>query len=278
MPASTPNRPHALALGLLLPIALAGGASAQTSWVDPPPRPAVAAPAKESMKAAAQGQAQGQITDPAKQQTGPARQAAGTEPADDALPKAASTRAAGPKRAAALERPPVRETLRRRGSHPHRLAETPAAVGPMPVATPSAERAAAARALAASYLATVSGSGDTMVGATPRFYGTRVRFYGRPVTQAGLLAEKRSFVQRWPERRYEPRAIRTACDSETCTIHTIVDFRTASPDRGTVSTGAAELILEVSFSGARPVIVGETGRVLRRNVQAATLAPSPGKA
>ena len=297
MPATIPTRSRALALGVILPLALVGGASAQqqgagsaSSWVDPPARSGVAAPAvpaKESMKApvteAAQDrateQANRQATDKAREKE-PVRQAA--RPDDDALPKdalpkAASTRAAGPKRAAALERPPAREAQRRHIPHyvpqSRRLADTPAALAPA-----SGERAATARALAANYLATVSASGDTMVGAAPRFYGTRVRFYGHPITLAGLVAEKRSFVQRWPERRYEPRAIRTACDSETCTIRTIVDFRTANPARGAISTGAAELILEVSFAGTRPVIVGETGRVLRRSVQAGTLAPSPGKA
>jgi hypothetical protein len=206
----------------------------------------------------------------------PVRQAARPDPAEDALPKAAATRAPGPKRAAALERPSGREALHRHAHHPHRLADTPAA-GPAPAAA-STERAAAARALTASYLATVSGPGDTMVGAATRFYATRVRFYGRPISTAGLVAEKRSFVQRWPERRYEPRAMRAACDAETCTIRTIVDFRTANPGRGAVSSGEAELILEVGFAGTRPYILGETGRVLRRSIQAGTLAASPGKA
>ncbi|MCJ2141219.1 hypothetical protein [Methylobacterium sp. E-066] len=283
MPATTLTR--ALALGVVLPLALVGAASAQqqgagsqSSWVDPPARSAPAAAAKAQPKDPAGDQAKRAV--PEKE---PVRQAAKPEPADDALPndalpKGATTRAAGPKRAAALERPRAREALRRPAPHPRRLADTPAAVAPAPVSAASGERAAVARALAANYLATVSSSGDTMVGTAPHFYGTRVRFYGHPITLAGLVAEKRSFVQRWPERRYEPRTIRTACDSETCTIRTIVDFRTANPDRGAISTGAAELILEVSFSGNRPVIVGETGRVLHRSVQAGTLAPSPGKA
>jgi hypothetical protein len=283
MSATIPTPARALALGVILPLALIGGAAAQqqgatsaSSWVDPPARTATsapAAPAKEPTKAASQEQAK-----PPAQDRKPVRQAAKPEPADDALPKAASTRAAAPRRAAALERPASREPLRRHAAHPRRLADTPAAIAPAPVSAASAERAAIARALAANYLATVSSSGETMVGAAPHFYGSRVRFYGHPITLAGLVAEKRSFVQRWPERRYEPRSIRTACDSETCTIRTIVDFRTANPDRGAISTGAAELVLEVSFAGARPVIVGESGRVLRRSVQAGTLAPSPGKA
>jgi hypothetical protein len=72
--------------------------------------------------------------------------------------------------------------------------------------------------------------------------------------------------------------MRAACDAETCTIRTLVDFRTANPGRGAVSSGEAELILEVGFAGTRPYILGETGRVLRRSIQAGTLAASPGKA
>jgi hypothetical protein len=316
MSATRPARPQALALGLILPLAFAGAASAQEpganarpAWVDPPPRTATPAAGTEAPRATDQARAAkadkpadkatDKLTDKAAVQQavqpnqgrtdgvreaardgGTARQAAKPEPAEDALPKAAETRAPGPKRAAALERPSGREALRRPVHHPHRLAETPAAVSPALAApaSDSAERAAAARALTARYLATVSGSDDTMIGAATRFYATRVRFYGRPVTTAGLVAEKRSFVQRWPERRYEPRAMRAACDAETCTIRTIVDFRTASPGRGAVSSGEAELVLEVGFAGTRPYILGETGRVLRRGVQAGTLAPSPGKA
>jgi hypothetical protein len=305
MPATTPSRPQAVALGLILPLAFVGAAAAQqqsaaprTAWVDPPPRSAAPVPAQgagpDTLKAAAaeppkaQSGVQAQPGEPLKRQardrhdrepgTEPVRLAARAEASEDALPKAAGTRAPGPKRAAALERPHGREAMRRHAHPAYRLAETPAAApAPWEVAALS-ERAAAARMLTARYLATVSGSDDTMVGAATQYYATRVRFYGRPITTAALLAEKRSFVQRWPERRYEPRAMRAACDTETCTIRTRVDFRTANRDRGAVSFGEAELILEVGFSGTRPYILGETGRVLRRSIQAGTLAPSPGKA
>ena len=304
MPATVPHRPHVLALGLILPLAIAGAAAAQsqnaaprTAWVDPPPRATPATPgaaatsgvavtpgaapmpgAVEAVRdqagtaAGARQQAQEKARGP--RDAVPVRQAAKPEPDDRGPTKVARARPAGPRRAAALERPSVR-TMPHRFGHPvHRYALIP--VAPPPVVTGA--RAAAARALTADYLATVSGPGDAMVGAANRIYATRVRFYGRPVDTAGLAAEKRSFVQRWPVRRYEPRAMSTACDAETCTIRTLVDFRTANPDRGAVSAGEAELILEVGFAGARPYILGETGRVLRRSLQAGALAPSPGKA
>ena len=182
----------------------------------------------------------------------PLRQAARPEPRESALPKTAATRPPGPKRAAALERSVGRGTPHRHGHLGYRYAEAPVAPGPIPAV--SGERAAAARALTADYLVTVSGPGDAMIGAANRFYATRIRFYGHPVTTAGLAAEKRSFVQRWPVRRYEPRAMSTACDAQTCTIRTLVDFRTANPERGAVSSGEAELILEVGFAGARPTL------------------------
>ena len=124
----------------------------------------------------------------------------------------------------------------------------------------------------------VSAPGEAMVGAAPRLYGARVRFYGRATTLAALIAQKRSFVRRWPRRRYEARTIRTACDAEGCTVRALVEFHAASPGRGAVSRGAAELVLAVTFSGSRPVIAAETGRVLRRGAQAGALAPARGRA
>ena len=263
--ASSPLRPgaRALVLGLILPLAICGAASADPpSWVDPPARPAAAAPDAPKPPAA-------------------------VTPDDDGLPKAVSTTAPTP--AANTERtlaqkPPAPIARMRR---PGRLAGTTAADGararpasaePVSAEPASGVRAAAARALAAEYLAAVSSPGEAMVGAAPRFYGARVRFYGRATTLAALIAQKRSFVRRWPQRRYAARTIRTACDAEGCTVRAIVDFHAASPGRGAVSRGAAELVLAVTFSGSRPVIAAETGRVLRRGAQAGTLAPARGKA
>ncbi len=295
MPATVPHRPHALALGLILPLAFAGAASAQqqnaapvAGWVDPPSRASAPAPGAAQAGKDRTGEAVRDMAgtqpprEPAKAdvgrtgETAPGRQAVKREPAEEAPPTAARVRIQNPRRAAPPDRPSGREAQRRRAHPAYPFAAMPAGVDPDPAV--SAERAAAARALTADYLATVSGPGDAMVGAASRFYATRVRFYGRPITTAGLVAEKRSFVQRWPERRYEPRAIRAACDPESCTIRALVAFRTANPGRGAVSSGEAELILDVGFAGTRPYIVGETGRVLRRSLQAGTLAPTPGKA
>lgn len=251
-----PARSRALALGLILPLAISGAALADpASWVDPPARPAAAAPEASKPPVAA-------------------------TPGEDGVPNAATTAppltptpAANPDRTVGPNPPAPTARIGR----PRRPSDA-AATDDGPTRPASGGRAQAARTLAADYLASVSAPGGAMVGAAPRFYGARVRFYGRATTLAALIAQKRSFVRRWPDRRYEARTIRTACDGEGCTVRAIVDFRAASPGRGAVSRGAAELVLVVTFSGSRPVIVAETGRVLRRGAQAGTLAPVRGRA
>jgi hypothetical protein len=150
-----------------------------------------------------------------------------------------------------------------------RLADTPTPMAP-PAASEARfpEWAATATRLTDRYLDSVSAPGDAMVAAAPRFYAERVRFHGRTLSLAALIAEKRRFVRRWPERRYEAQggATRTACNaaSATCIVHTTFDFRANNPARGVRSQGVSELSLTISFAGERPLIVAESSRVLRR--------------
>lgn len=260
-----PARPASL---LALSLLLSGGAlvpaSGQTGWVDPPARgaapqaPARAEPPAEAKPALPPGVEAPQASAPLAASR-PARQAA-TEPAE----------------------PRARRTARRRPAR--RLAETPPPAPAAPqAAVPQASApearltdwAGAAQALTADYLGTVSAPGARIVSEAPRFYAPRVRFFGREMSLPALMAEKRSFARRWPERSYEPRGMRTACNGAlgTCIVRTQVEFRAASPGRGALSSGLAELVLEVSLAGPRPVIVSETSRVLRRGGMSA-LAPS----
>ena len=136
---------------------------------------------------------------------------------------------------------------------PARSAETP------PVDT--------ARRLALAYLATVS-SAD-MAEAAPRFYGRWVRFHDRLVSRQALIAEKRRFVRRWPERRYEadgePRVICSDA-GRTCIVRALLRFEASSTARGRRSRGTAEVTLTIRLDEGRPVIVAETSRVLRRGL------------
>ncbi|GJE37471.1 hypothetical protein [Methylobacterium persicinum] len=267
----------ATALGLVLPLLALPAVADPRAWVDPPKatgKPAEGTPAA-APEAAAPKVAPPRLASPAPAAAAPAYEAAVTH----------RRHAASAKQERARER--IAASPRHRHSPPRsRLADTPAvtpSMGPVPVAAAPAGRAEAAQALATEYLSAVSSPGEAMVGATPRFYSTRVRFYGRSTTLAALLDEKRGFVRRWPERRYAARAFSTQCtrDGSTCIVRAIVDFRAANPQRGAVSRGASELVLEVSFAGQRPVIVAESGRVIHRDGpsqdRAETLAGAPGR-
>lgn len=296
------------ALGLILPLGLAGAARAQSpGWIDPP---AKTAPAKTTSTKTAPGnagpaEATSEGTAPAPVETAPAA-ASVAAPAPVVPPRQEAVKAApNPPRPAAeaeterdddgLGAPSRRaEGPRLRRRRPRRLADVPAAAMPAantPANTPAmaprvaavpraaadprfSDWAAQAQDLAGDYLAAFSGPNGAMVSGASRFYGDRLRFHGRMTTFAALLAEKRRFAQRWPERRYEPHDTRTACNAalQSCIVRTLVDFRADNPARALRAQGLAELVLEVSFAGGRPVIVSESSRVLRRGAAVGALS------
>ena len=247
---------------VLVAATLVCGASAQSrpGWVDPPARsgPKEAAPEKASPKAEAPEKAPAKVAD----ETPPtARSGIRHEPA----PEAHKVRRAAQ---APRSRPRTAEIRRERRM---RVREEAVYAAPAPQSAPAAdarfdEWAPAAQRLTEAYLDTVSGSGAAMVASAPRFYAGRVSFYGRSVSLASLIADKSRFVRRWPERRYEAQGMRTACNAATatCVVRTTVTFTAVNPSRGVRSHGVTELAFTISFADGRPVIVGETGQVVRR--------------
>ena len=125
-----------------------------------------------------------------------------------------------------------------------------------------------ARNLAQNYLSVWSASNYQTLQATPGFYGSEVRFHGRSMSTAALLAEKRRFVQRWPNRRYryEPGAMGVRCNSAgtSCIVRSTFAFDASNAKLGRRSRGVGAHELVVNFAGNRPVIASENSRVLRR--------------
>ncbi|KAB1079094.1 hypothetical protein [Methylobacterium soli] len=262
-------------LGTILSIGPAS-AQAQPGWVDPPAR----------------GSAQGQAAPPPQQrEPAPKPQAATPEAPEEAAE-------APPRRRAERARPSrtgrQAESRHERGARrsPRRLADVPAAApAPVPQAAPPpapptasdgrvADWARASQRFVEDYLESVSAPGDVMVGSVPRLYAESVRFHGRTLSLRAIMAEKRNFARRWPDRRYEAQggSIRTACNGAmaSCVVYTLYDFRARNPATGARSQGIAELQLELSFAGGRPVIVSERSRVLRRD-GAVSAAAAPGR-
>lgn len=129
-----------------------------------------------------------------------------------------------------------------------------------------AEMQARSADIARAYLASWSADGASAMANVPNFYGSQVRFYGRNLSYAGLEAEKRRAIERWPVRSYTPRpdTVSVICNQSTlkCAVRAVVDYR-VEDRRGRVSAGATSFDLGVSFAGARPVVLYEDGRVLR---------------
>ncbi|GJE15753.1 hypothetical protein [Methylobacterium marchantiae] len=253
-------------LGALLS---AGNVDAQTrpAWVDPPAKAETKPEPKAEAKPASPLAEKDTLQGSASQATKP-----DTATADASASSAEEKSAEAPQR--------TRRSIRQaeagaRRSH-RRLSNAPPNALPITVApgmaVASADRfpewAGKAQRLSEDYLDTVSASGDGMVAAAPRFYAERVRFHGRILSLSALMAEKRRFVRRWPERRYvmQGGSARIACSvgTGTCIVRSTFDFRADNPRNGARSQGVAELTLEVSFNGPRPVIVSESSRVLRR--------------
>ena len=127
-------------------------------------------------------------------------------------------------------------------------------------------QAQAAKALAVDYLDLWSAPNRLTLAAALSFYGPTVTFHGRERTIGSVLAEKRRFAERWPQRTYQyrPDTTMVACESDgaRCTVWAVFDFSAVSPSRGQRSLGIGEHELVVSLSSGRPVIVSETSRVL----------------
>lgn len=128
-----------------------------------------------------------------------------------------------------------------------------------------------AQSLAVDYLNLWSASNRQTLETTPQFYSSSVLFHGKRMSFRALLAEKRRFVQRWPDRNYQyrPGTMKLQCrsDGSTCTVQSSFDFEAANSklDRHARGVGTHELV--VSFAGERPVIISESSRVMRRGAR-----------
>ena len=130
---------------------------------------------------------------------------------------------------------------------------------------PLEERTAA---LATRYLKVWSLDGAASVRNVPILYERATTFYGRTYTHHELMAEKRRAIRRWPIRHYahHPGTMRIKCDSPNrrCFARSVIDFRVASPQRGTVNRGSAKFVLGINFARPSPRIFYEGGSVNTR--------------
>jgi hypothetical protein len=136
------------------------------------------------------------------------------------------------------------------------------------VASARGSMEATAVRLSRAYLGAWSSNSSASLRQVSFIYGPRVRFYGRVLSRSGLHAEKRRFIQRWPIRRYalRPGTVRVSCSplKARCTLNGVIDWRTESPSRAVRAHGSARFVQGFDFSTGRPLIVFESGSVLKK--------------
>jgi hypothetical protein len=129
-------------------------------------------------------------------------------------------------------------------------------------------REQAARDLAFSYLKLWSAPKQVTLANVSSFYAPVVIFHGERRTIASLVAEKRRFAERWPNRtyRHRPETTQVACEDgrARCTVRSSFDYTAASVRNDRRSMGVGEHELVVSFTRERPFIVSENSRVIVR--------------
>ena len=126
----------------------------------------------------------------------------------------------------------------------------------------------AARDFVTSYFEAWSSPNPETLRAMPGFYGTRAVFHGRSMSLSALMAEKRRFVRRWPDRNYRlrPDTLKVACEpsGRSCTVRALFAFDADSPSRAKRSKGTGMVEFVVDLSGDRPIIVSENSIVQDR--------------
>ena len=125
-----------------------------------------------------------------------------------------------------------------------------------------------ARAFVEDYMQRTEGDTEQVLAFVRNSFGAEIRYYGKVVPNAQVVEEKRRYLTRWPQRRYQlkPDTMRVQCDEarSTCQMSGELDYDVRDPRAARTSSGAATYDLRVVFTQAGPKIVEESGRTLAR--------------
>jgi DnaJ domain len=96
-------------------------------------------------------------------------------------------------------------------------------------------------------------------------YADQVSYYGSVKSREAVLQDKRRFLERWPERRYELRhnSITAQCKADMCTVSGLLDWRARSSARAASASGMAQFEYEVVLSDGAFRILREISLVVR---------------
>jgi hypothetical protein len=99
-------------------------------------------------------------------------------------------------------------------------------------------------------------------------YADKVEYYGKRLARGTIIAEKRRFIERWPDRNYRPRwnDTKITCEpiSRQCTIEGIADFDAKNVARKRHESGRFRYSMRIEFIEDQVRIVAESSEVIER--------------
>jgi hypothetical protein len=120
---------------------------------------------------------------------------------------------------------------------------------------------------------TASAPAGDLIAASNSNYADQVDYYGETIPRDKVLAQLRSFLDRWPHRQYSvrPDTLKITCSEfpMSCGAEGLLDFDDNDPTRNARSWGTAtfEYALRFSTLDEPPRIVQENGQVIARHFQ-----------
>ncbi|TPK02854.1 trypsin-like peptidase domain-containing protein [Mesorhizobium sp. B2-5-9] len=110
-----------------------------------------------------------------------------------------------------------------------------------------------------------SGDAWSSLQAVANVYADFVSYYGKQRTLSEVLADKRDYFTRWPERAYHIRdgSLMVTCANGACMVSGVYDWVVRSIPRNKQARGAARFSYAISL-GASPKVISEAGNVLKQ--------------
>jgi DnaJ domain len=99
------------------------------------------------------------------------------------------------------------------------------------------------------------------------FYAAQVDYFGKRLSRERVLADKRRFVERWPERTYKIRSSYEQCSASECLVEGSVEWETRSAARKARASGVADFRYVLMPLGRTFVIRAEGGNIIQRRSQ-----------
>ena len=96
-------------------------------------------------------------------------------------------------------------------------------------------------------------------------YAYEVDYYGKRLSREEVLAEKRHFAERWPERAYkvQTNSMKAQCGALECIVTGNIEWEARSLARNATSSGIASFTYVLAPSGGTFLIREENGSVMQ---------------